>query len=327
MLKKLLALSGFILILSFYTSAQDTLKVSESASNAIKKVVKKEISPYTPTKEENSLLWSISGKELSDTSYLYGTIHMIERKDFFLTEFTKKAFSDSKQVAFEIDMNKMNDLSVIFSLLGKIMMADGMTLDKLLSEEDYAIVKNHFETIGLPMLIFRKVKPMFLSTMASGDMMGGGSDTTASEIVSYEMEFMEMAKFQEKEVFGLETIEYQMSVFDSIPYKDQANMLVESIKAEESGGTEFDEMVELYRNQDIIGMQTMFQADEEGIGKYEDVFLKNRNENWIPVIEGMMKQKPTFFAVGAGHLGGSIGVIALLREAGYIVKPLIQKEE
>lgn len=314
MLKKLLALSGFFLLISCAVFAQvDVLTESKTATL---------VNPHTPTKLENALLWSISGKDLKDTSYLYGTIHMIERKDFIMANYTTKAFEKSGQVAFEIDMNRMNDFSVLFSLLGQVMMKDGMTLDKLLSKEDYQLVKNHFESMGLPMFMFRKVKPMFLSTMASGDMMGGGSDSTASDIVSYELEFMEMAKAQEKETSGLETIEYQMSVFDSIPYTDQANMLLESIKAEKEGTDEFDEMVELYKNQDIVGMQTMFKEDEEGIGKYEDVFLKNRNQNWIPVIEKMMQQKPTFFAVGAGHLGGNIGVIALLRKAGYTLNPI-----
>ncbi|MFT4667645.1 MAG: hypothetical protein ACI9XB_004617, partial [Gammaproteobacteria bacterium] len=251
MLKKILAFTGLTFLLAFTASAQDTLKISETASDAVKNVLKpkKEVSPYAPTAAENALLWSISGKELKDTSYLYGTIHMIERKDFIMTDYTTAAFNKSGQVAFEIDMNRMNDFSVIFSLLGQVMMKDGITLDKLLSAEDYKIVKNHFETMGLPMFMLRKVKPLFLSTMASGDMMGGGdpSDSTSADIVSYEMEFMDMAKSQEKKIFGLETIEYQMSVFDSIPYQDQANMLMESLKAETSGSNEFDFMVELYK--------------------------------------------------------------------------------
>ena len=311
-MKKILALTGFFLVLSFWVFSQDTLAVEK---------IKKEVNPYAPTIEENALLWEISGMDLKTTSYLYGTIHMIAKDDFILTEHTKDAFVKSEQVTFEIDMNKMNDFSILFSLLGQVMMKDGMTLDKLLSEEDYTLVKNNFEKIGLPMFLFNKVKPMFLSTMASGDMTGGG-DMESGKIVSYEMEFMEMAQKQEKEMAGLETIEYQMSVFDSIPYEDQAQMLVESIRAEDVGNSQFDEMVELYKNQDLMGMQAMFEQDEDGIGKYEDVFLKNRNLNWIPVMEKMMKQKPTFFAVGAGHLGGNIGVIALLREVGYILKPI-----
>jgi uncharacterized protein YbaP (TraB family) len=48
--------------------------------------------------------------------------------------------------------------------------------------------------------------------------------------------------------------------------------------------------------------------------------LKKRNQNWIPVMGRMMAEKPTLFAVGAGHLGGKSGVVALLRKAGYRVE-------
>ncbi len=308
-MKKIITLLSFIFAVSSLASAQ------------VDTIVPVAVEDMSPTADEKSLLWEISGKELKESSYLYGTIHMIGKDDFFLTDKTKETFNKSQQVAFEIDMNKMNDFSVLFSLIGQVMMKDGKSLKDLLNEEDYKTVSDHFSELGLPMFMFEKVKPMFLASFASGDM-AGGQDMASGEIVSYEMEFMEMAQEQEKEMDGLETIEYQMSVFDSIPYEDQAQMLVESIRSENVGDSEFDMMVELYKNQDIEGMQSMFEEDAEGIGKYEDVFLENRNRNWIPVMEKMMVAKPTFFAVGAGHLGGSIGVIALLRQVGYDVKPL-----
>ncbi|HHS95686.1 MAG TPA: TraB/GumN family protein [Phaeodactylibacter sp.] len=276
---------------------------------------------YAPTTAENALLWAITGNDLQDTSYLYGTIHMIAEKDFFLTPNTKKAFHNSEQVFFEIDINQMNDFSILFSLLGQVLMKDGVTLDKLLNEEDFQLVKSHFSTMGLPMFILKKVKPMFLSSLISGNL-GTQADTTSERIVSYEMEFLAMAKQEQKSVAGLETIEYQMSVFDSIPYKDQAQMLVQSIKTENGHNSEFEQMIQLYKNQDIVGMQTMFSSDAQGIAKYEDVFLKNRNQNWIPIMEKAMKDKTTLFAVGAGHLAGHIGIIALLRKEGYTLTPI-----
>ena len=315
-MKKITTLLTLLLLTLNWATAQ--VEVAEP----IEAAETKKADSLAPTADENSLLWEISGKELEKASYLYGTIHMIAKEDYFLTDMTKETFKKSEQVAFEIDMNKMNDMSIMFSLIGQVMMKDGVSLKDLLNEEDYKLVKEHFTELGLPMFMLEKVKPMFLASFASGDLGDTGSDMASGEIVSYEMEFMEMAKKQEKEMDGLETIEYQMSVFDSIPYEDQAKMLVESIRSEVVGDSQFDEMVEMYKNQDLSGMQDMFAADEEGIGKYEDIFLKNRNQNWIPVMEKMMKVKSTFFAVGAGHLGGSIGVIALLRAVGYKVKPL-----
>ena len=99
-------------------------------------------------------------------------------------------------------------------------------------------------------------------------------------------------------------------------------MLVESLNAESEGSDQFKEMVDMYLNEDIEGMQAMFENEDDGMAEYEDVLLVNRNRNWIPIMEGMMKEKPTFFAVGAGHLGGKNGVIKLLRKEGYTLKPL-----
>ena len=61
---------------------------------------------------------------------------------------------------------------------------------------------------------------------------------------------------------------------------------------------------------------------EKQIANFEDVFLNNRNQSWIPVIEDLIKKQPTFIAVGAAHLGGNKGVISLLKSKGYIVEPV-----
>ena len=278
-------------------------------------------SRYAPTAEENALLWEISGNELKQPSYLFGTIHMIGKEDFFLTDATKNSFNKAQQVAFEIDMEDMMDFTKLMPLMMKAFMANDTTLSDLLSEEDYKVVEEHFESVGLPLMFLERIKPMFLSALGGEDMfsMGNGDD---SQVVSYEMELMQMAQQHKLPIEGLETAEYQMSMFDSIPYKIQAEMLVESIRSEKTEDGQFAQMVELYKNQDLQGMQAMMKDEASGIGGYEDLLLVRRNRNWIPVMGEMMMAKPTFFAVGAGHLGGDEGVVALLREAGYTVKPL-----
>lgn len=274
---------------------------------------------YAPTAEENSLLWEISGKGLAQPSYLFGTIHLIGKEDFILTDITKSSLSKAKRVTFEIDMEDMSDISVLMPVMMKAFMSDGSTLRSLLSEEDYTLVKNHFEEMGLPMMMMERIKPMFLSAMAEGDMNALQGEDGGS--VSYEMELMKMAQEQKKPIEGLETIEYQMSIFDSIPYQTQAHMLVESIKGADMQNNEMDKMVEFYKAQDLDGLQKMMESSEE-VAQFNDILLVQRNKNWIPVMAKQMAEQPTFFAVGAGHLAGEMGVIALLRAEGYTVKPL-----
>ncbi len=275
---------------------------------------------FAPTIEENSLLWKISGKDLPTPSYLYGTIHLIGKDDFFLTDSTRAAIDRAQLVTFEINMEDMMNLPAQLGLMMKSFMSDGKSLRDLLTEEEYALVKAHFDKMGLPLFLFERMKPMFLTVFASMDM--SPDAMSSGEMVSYEMKIMDIAKQQKKKMGGLETAEYQMSMFDSIPYEAQAQMLVESIKSADTGSDEMEEMVKLYKNQDINGMVTMMRADEEGVGGYEDLLLVTRNKNWIPVMGEMMMKQPAFFAVGAGHLGGENGVVALLRKEGYTVVPV-----
>ena len=277
------------------------------------------LTSYAPGTDENSLLWEITGKDLTTPSWLYGTIHLIGKDDFFLTDSTKAFISRSELVTFEINMEDMTDLTAQLGLLMKAFMENGKTLKDLLNEEEYKLVQNHFQEIGLPLFMFERIKPMFLTVMASGDM--SPTSMSSGDMLSYEMEIMQLAQAGNKKMGGLETMEFQMSVFDSIPYEAQAQMLVESIKASDAGDEEFTKMVELYKNQDIQGMVEMMGGDE-GIAEYEDLLLNTRNQNWIPVMGEMMRAQPTFFAVGAGHLGGEMGVVALLRKNGYTVKPV-----
>ena len=290
---------------------------------------------YAPTTDENKLLWEITGNGLAAPSYLFGTIHMIPSGDFFLTEGTKSAFGQSTRVAFEIDTEEMTNPAALMGLMGKMYMANDTSLSDLLSDEDYTLVSKHFEELGLPMMFMGKIKPMFLTVLAGQDMkdmkpgegaLGGmlGGDG----MKSYELELTDMAKTAEKPIVGLETAEFQMSLFDSIPYKAQANMLVETIRSEQEATEEekedgaLDRMIELYTTQDIVGMQTMMSDDPAGIGGYEELLLLKRNRNWIPVMENLMAEETVFFAVGAGHLAGEEGVIALLRKAGYTMTPV-----
>jgi len=273
-----------------------------------------------PTAKENSLLWEISGNGLAAPSYLFGTIHMINRKDFLMSEQTEAAFNKAALVTFEINMEEMTNMAVMMPLMMKAFMKGDTTLQDLLSEDEYVVVSAHFEKAGLPMMFIDRIKPMFLSALGSEDALK--MQESPGEVVSYEMEFMNMARRQGKSMSGLETAEYQMSMFDSIPYRVQAEMLIETIEGGDTGNAQFRELVEMYKAQDLYGLQQMLASDEAGVAQYEDLLLNQRNRNWIPVMEKMMADQVTFFAVGAGHLAGDQGVIALLRRQGYAVNPL-----
>ena len=263
---------------------------------------------------EKSLLWEISGKGLTKPSYLYGTIHVICPADMIMTEKMQAKLKSTKQLSLEIDMD---DPNIMFTMLREVPMKDGATLKSLLSAEDYKIVSDYFrQNLKMDLTMVQNWKPMMISSLLYTKV----ADCTPQ---SYETTFMKMAKKQGKEVIGVETLEEQLAVFDKIPYQKQAEILVQSITEADKSKKEFAQMIAVYKQQDLDGFEKIFKESSQGLDNFADVLLIQRNKNWIPVIEREAQEKPTFFAVGAGHLGGEQGVIQLLRQQGYTVKPVL----
>jgi uncharacterized protein len=268
---------------------------------------------------DKSLLWEISGKELKEPSYIFGTIHMIPSESYFLPKGTLTAIEKSKEMYFEIDMAEMNDMSNIMGLVSKIFMKDNITLKDLLTAEEYKDVSTQFKKVGLPMMMLERIKPMILSVFASGDMQP--TDISTGKLKSYEMEFFKLAQDRKMKTGGLETIDFQIGLFDSIPYKDQAKMLVEQMNASDTDNQEFKALIDLYRQQDIVQLFDK-TSTSEGINDNEDILISKRNKTWIPLIIKQSSKVPTFYAVGAGHLAGPNGVLTLLKQQGYILKAI-----
>ncbi|HQW44462.1 MAG: TraB/GumN family protein [Chitinophagaceae bacterium] len=271
--------------------------------------------------ENNTLLWKISGNGLDKPSYLFGTIHLICAEDAILSDNMKKAISDCDEVYFEVDMDNLFEM---IGAINKMKMIGDTTLKDLLSDPDYQKVKSYFEKKGsmLPFSMLETYKPMLAaSTLEEGSM---PCDNTAM----MEQVIMKEAKSYNKKVKGLETMSYQAGVLDSIPYKLQAEQLVEYIDKANSGesdDTEMNEMFKAYKEQDLKKLENLLIATDAGIAGFTDILLYHRNQNWVEKLKSLLPKKSLLIAVGAGHLPGEKGVINLLRKEGYKLTPVANK--
>jgi len=260
---------------------------------------------------EKSLLWKISGNGLKKPSYLFGTIHLT--CDTSLDANTLNALETTEQLYLELDMD---DKSIQMKLMKLMMMKDGAKLSTLLSPEDFKILDEFMKkNLNMSAKLFDSFKPFMISSMLFPKMLDCKSQSVESEL-------MKITKEQNEEIFGLEKAEDQMKVFDEISYQDQADELLKTVKDNlEKDKKEFQEMITIYQNKDIEGMlKMMSDSDNKITSENQDILLNNRNKNWIPIMVKIMKDKPTFFGVGAGHLAGEEGVIKLLRKKGYKVE-------
>ena len=269
---------------------------------------------------EKSLLWEVSGNGLKKPSYLYGTIHMICKEDASLGDSLLSAIQRSDRVYFEVDMDNLMEMLSAFK---DFKMRNDTTLADLLSKEDYEKVKEFMETKSglLPFSQLETYKPMLASSLLMESGIG------CEQAVAMEQLIMEEAKRNKKRIDGLETMSYQASIFDSIPYKLQAEQLLKYVNdggSRSEADKQFEEMIEAYKAQDIEKMGEFVQ-EEDGLGNYGDILIYNRNRNWVEKLKKLMPDKSLTVAVGAGHLAGEKGLIKLLRKAGYTVKPVKYK--
>jgi uncharacterized protein YbaP (TraB family) len=272
---------------------------------------------------DQTLLWKIEGNDIKEPSYLFGTIHLIPKEDYFLPKGLEKAFNKSRKVFFEIDIDQMNDPTSMMGVFDKIFMNNDTSLTDLVTKEEYEKLNSYFEKIGFPLTMFERMKPMFLSALAGVD--GNPAALKDGSYKSYELELSEMAKIKNLETDGLETVEFQLSIFDSIPYAIQAKMLLESIASTEQNEDQMKQMYNNYKQQNLNALNQSISKEDQTLQPYLEMMLYNRNKNWIPKIKSEVAKGACFFAVGAGHLGGEQGVINLLRKEGYTVKPVMNE--
>lgn len=269
-------------------------------------------------KDDNTLLWQISGKNITTPSYLFGTFHILCKDDILLSNHLKTALQNSATVYFEMDLDDpANTMGGIFFMN----MKDGKKLTDFYSPTEYQKLSNFFkDSLKISLTSLQKMKPMMLEAMLFPKMMPCKT-TSGVELV-----LMDMAKKANKEIKGFETIAFQSAMFDSIPYAEQAKSLLKDIDSLNNYKTMLNNMITVYKNQSVGAlMKIMNDTSSSNVLANNDAFLKNRNINWVKQLQQILPKENIFMAVGAAHLFGEDGLIALLKNEGYTVTPLLNK--
>lgn len=259
---------------------------------------------------EKSLLWEVSGNGLAKPSYIYGTIHLVCESDFKITGKVKKAFDQSSQLVLEADIFNPEMMNVV-----KQEMRSDVPLSKKLTASDYASVDSILQLkCSMPLKILDNFKLSMVMSLIATKLF------PCSTPQSYEASFDKMAKEKNMHRDVLEEVVAQMRFLNKA-YTD--SQIIAQVKSFDSSVVGAKEMVAMYKAEDINGLyKYMTQPDlmDENTIKW---MLVERNNNWAEKMPAMMKKESNFFAVGAAHLPGPIGILALLKAKGYTVKPIM----
>lgn len=262
--------------------------------------------------QTSSLLWEISGKGLKKPSYLYGTMHMRDERVFRFGDSVLVKFDRCEVFVGELDLSK--DLGSVMKLA---MMPGDTTLDMLLSPEDYDFVKRQGRKIlGSRAILLDRMKPIFTSALVTEE--SSRKDSTEP----LDLYFQNRARARGMKIAGLETGTEQMEALDNITLKEQAEMLLTSLKDPKKADKSMNELLTQYMNQDLDGIYRSMR-EYETPEAFNHALIHKRNKVMVQRIPKLIKKQSAFIAIGAAHLPGEAGVIQLLSDQGYKVRPVI----
>lgn len=257
------------------------------------------------------LLWEISGNGLKKKSFLYGTLHVAPKKEFYLNKNVPRVMKECDVLAIETII-KFKD---VVNLAPMMMLDNGKTIRDYMSAEDFNRLRDYcLITLKMKEKRFNRytrLKPLFISS----DLLIGQLGKTKS----VEKELEKIAKKNKMSLVGLESVEYQFGVISKMPVDEGFTQLVSGLGEELA---EFHKMMRIYQKEDLDELYRLTVESDSDMPGFIDLLLNTRNKNWIPVIQGLITDQAVFIAVGAAHLPGDLGVINLLKEQGFTLTPI-----
>ncbi len=260
--------------------------------------------------QESTLLWKVSGNGLESPSYLFGTMHILCDQSIVEKASFQEALSQSKLLVMELNPTNPE----LLQEMQQLAVNPGFeNIYKDLPEEDFKLLDTYLsDKFGAGLAQMGVLKPFTLTSMVTMGFL------ECEVPFSLETHLAGLATEKEMPVIDLETAAFQVGIFDNIPVDFQIQEIIRSLK-DDAGKKELDQMMEIYVSGDLERLYG-FMKTSDLMNQYQAEILDNRNRAWIPTLEELFKEGASFVAVGAGHLPGELGVIALLQQKGYSVE-------
>ncbi len=269
---------------------------------------------YSQNSGPKTVFWEISGENLKESSYLFGSMHIIPKADFVKYKTADKILTTCDQLVMEMNIDVSLKQKIEWSKL--MMLPEGQKISDYVNEEKYSSIKSYaLDTLKVKEFMFNtiiKMKPFAFYSALIPYAIG-------KKIKGYELHFSKIAGKKDIPVYGLESFEFQMGIFDSIPYSRQMEMF---FTEEPDLKNEMTEMLNLYFSHDIYEMANSISEENSAYREFEDQLLRLRNSDWAFQLDELMENNSCFITVGAAHLAGENGLIKLLREKGYKVEAI-----
>jgi uncharacterized protein YbaP (TraB family) len=263
-------------------------------------------------------LWRVTGK--TGSVYLVGSVHLLIQDFYPLSATLERAFKDSDLLVEETDLAELMAPASQTLMLARSMLPSTATLESVISPATFALVTKRAKDIGLPIEPLKRFKPWALAlVLSSVEWQKAGFNAE----LGLDRHFDDQARAEGKRVQGLESAEFQISRFDGITMDQQERLLTSILKDLDTEMTNLTTLVEAWKAGDASAVEQIVLKEVKEDPLMYQRLLVERNHNWMPQLEVLLaRPKSAFVVVGAAHLVGPDGLIALLKAKGYRVEQM-----
>ncbi|MEX0405994.1 TraB/GumN family protein [Aquibium sp. LZ166] len=272
------------------------------------------------------LLWKVE-KPGVEASYLFGTMHLTDARVVDLTPQARDAYLSADIVVIEttdvLDEGRM--LATMMERPELTMFTDGSTLNSHLDADKAAQLEAALAGRGIPPASVQKMKPWMLAAALSLPACEMARKAAGAQVL--DVKLAKEAEADGKRIAGLESATDQLEAMASLPIDFHIEGLIATLKLGGELDDLFETMIVLYEREEVGMVWPLFQAavpeaaDESGYAEFEEVMIRQRNKTMASKAAPFLGEGNSFIAVGALHLPGEEGLVALLRKAGYTVTP------
>jgi len=269
----------------------------------------------TPQISSAACVWKVT-RPKGGILYLGGSIHALRSSDYPLPAAYSRAFDASTHLVLEDDPNVRSATIKKFLKTGEYPKGD--SLKNHIDPRVYDYLRRVFAAWVVPEDKIARLRPWALiMVLWSPSLHGLSQDLGIEEFLT------RRARANGKPVTGLESFREHYEIISGLSDYQAELVLLLNFIPHESGTETRRRSMEAWRKGDVETIDRLDREALRDVPSFRERLIEARNRNWIPRIEKYLSSKDTYFVVvGAGHMGGSEGLLALLKRRGYRIEQL-----
>ena len=264
------------------------------------------------TRPARGFIWSVERD--GRTSWLVGSLHVLTKDAYPLPGMMDKAFEQAKTLMEETDVNELSSPDMVGIVATKGLFTNGQTLESVLPRDAYTQLAQRMTATGLPIEMVKMMRPWMVELTLSGlELQRAGFDPELGIDVHYRRK----AAQNSMALSMLETAAEQIDYLAGLPLDVQVSQLQQTLTEGDAELREVREIAAAWRAGDTAAIEQLLVKGMKDSPAYYQSIVVDRNRRWIPRIESCLSTGSCFIVVGAAHMVGSDGLIAMLKQKGY----------